>query len=1207
MNSPLLLALLHNAALLLALVALADMAMRKPRPASGFQRQLLLGLAASLLCLAVMLSSYRLEAGIIFDTRSVLLGVSGLFLGFLPTAMAMTCAAAYRFWVGGGGTAMGVAVILASGGIGLAWRLWRRRPPASYSLGELYVFGLVLHAAMFFCTQLLPEDRRWPTLTAIAPSLLLIYPAATAALGALVVARLRHQQIQENLHEHASLLQIAGRMARFGGWRVNLAEQRVTWSDEVAAIHERPPGYSCSVAEGISYYAPEWRPKITEVFTACARDGIPYDEEMEIITARGRRVWVRTIGEAVRDEKGQITEVHGAFRDISQRKQMELALADSERRWREILLNVPQIGISLDPQARIIFANDYFLRLTGWRREEILGQDWFDRFIPPAIREQVRQVFQTIMAAKDATGFHHYENEILTRAGGIRRVAWSNVISKNVQGEVENVTCLGVDLTDRLAAEEKLRESEQRFRRIYEQSPVAYQSLDAEGRLLEVNPAWEALLGYPRKEVIGRPFADFHTPPSRLLFAERFPRFRELGATHGAEFELQRQDGGKRFVSVDGLFVPDEAGRPSHTHCVLHDITARKKMEAEAQANLAKAEQSRLALLSVIEDQKEAEAARTRLLRILESSLNEVYIFAPDTLRFEYANQAALRNLGYSLAELQNLTPVDLKPEFTAETFRQTIAPLVRGEREQLVFETVHRRADGSLYPVEIHLQLVKSEKHPVFLAMGLDITKRKQAEDALKRIEWMLTKHPAPKTEDAMTAASQPYGDLTTLNTSRVILDAVGPEMLKDIVNDFLSLLGTSSAVYEKNGDYACGIFASSWCQFMDLASRQLCHTADNREALDGGRWLCHESCWTKASKVAIESGRPADIECAGGLRLYAVPIRAGEEMVGSINFGYGNPPSDPEKLRELAQQYQVSEAELRRHAGAYESRPPFIIELAKERIAASARLIGEIVGRRRARTELERLNAELELRVNQRTAELVVANKELEAFAYSVSHDLRAPLRAMEGFSQALIEDYAGQLDETGRDYLRRVQAGASRMAQLIEDLLHLSRVTRAELQREPVDLSALARSIAAGLRQSAPNRQVEFLLAEDLQAEGDGRLLRVALTNLLGNAWKFTGKTAAAKIEFGLAPETGPNQAQPWAARQRVFFVRDNGAGFDMKYADKLFGAFQRLHTEAEFPGTGIGLAIVQRVIHRHGGQVWAEGAVGRGATFYFSLPK
>jgi PAS domain S-box-containing protein len=245
-----------------------------------------------------------------------------------------------------------------------------------------------------------------------------------------------------------------------------------------------------------------------------------------------------------------------------------------------------------------------------------------------------------------------------------------------------------------------------------------------------------------------------------------------------------------------------------------------------------------------------------------------------------------------------------------------------------------------------------------------------------------------------------------------------------------------------------------------------------------------------------------------------------------------------------------------------------------------------------RAAEAAIRDLNRDLEVRAQQ----LETVNKELEAFSYSVSHDLRAPLRGISGFSRLLEEGCADRLDDQGRLYLTRIQETCQRMAQLIEDMLFLAVVTRGEMTREEVDLSALARAIAQELQAGQPDREAEFLIQDGVHAKGDPRLLRVLLDNLLGNAWKYSGKRPRSHIEFG-------STEQPDGTR--VCFVRDNGAGFDMQYAERLFKAFQRLHSSGEFPGTGIGLATVQRIVNRHGGKVWAEGAVGRGATFYFSL--
>lgn len=253
----------------------------------------------------------------------------------------------------------------------------------------------------------------------------------------------------------------------------------------------------------------------------------------------------------------------------------------------------------------------------------------------------------------------------------------------------------------------------------------------------------------------------------------------------------------------------------------------------------------------------------------------------------------------------------------------------------------------------------------------------------------------------------------------------------------------------------------------------------------------------------------------------------------------------------------------------------------------------IRDITDRKRAEEELSKLNDDL----RKQAAEAYAANKELEAFSYSVSHDLRAPLRSIAGFSQSLLEDYHDQLDEEGQDYLRRICKAAQRMGQLIDDMLSLARVTRSEMSYETVDLSGIVSDIVSELKQGEPARKVDVRVQDGLTDTGDAQLLRIALANLLANAWKFTAKHPTARIEFFASPSGN-------GAASRVYCVRDDGAGFDMAYAGKLFGAFQRLHG-SEFTGTGIGLATVQRVVRRHGGSVWGEGWPDQGAAFYFTL--
>jgi PAS domain S-box-containing protein len=290
--------------------------------------------------------------------------------------------------------------------------------------------------------------------------------------------------------------------------------------------------------------------------------------------------------------------------------------------------------------------------------------------------------------------------------------------------------------------------------------------------------------------------------------------------------------------------------------------------------------------------------------------------------------------------------------------------------------------------------------------------------------------------------------------------------------------------------------------------------------------------------------------------------------------------------------------EYRLRRADGEYR----WILDTGRPRFASDGSFEGyigsciDITELRESALRLRRMNDDLEDRVERRTADMKRANEELESFSYSISHDLRAPLRAIDGFSSILLELHAPALDKNGMHYLQRIRSGAERMGELIDDLLNLSRLSRSELRPVAVDLTALARVVLEELQKNEPDRRLEVVVAEGMTATGDARLLRVVLENLIGNAWKFTRHTGNARIELGRGTDDNGRSC---------FFVKDNGAGFDMAYSDKLFGAFQRLHRESEFEGTGIGLATVARIVRRHGGTIWADAAPDRGATFYFNL--
>jgi PAS domain S-box-containing protein len=500
-----------------------------------------------------------------------------------------------------------------------------------------------------------------------------------------------------------------------------------------------------------------------------------------------------------------------------------------------------------------------------------------------------------------------------------------------------------------------------------------------------------------------------------------------------------------------------------------------------------------------IAEKAASDALRKRWGRILENSFDEIYLFAADNLHFLHVSRGALQNLGYTMREMRRLTAVDIKPEINPTEFAALLAPLRDGRQERVVFETVHRRKDGSCYPVEVRLQFAAEESPPVFIAIILDITERRQAEQ---------TKLESERRYHAL-ARIAPVGIFRT--------DVGG------------------NCIYTNE----------RWCQIAGMPPEQALgkgwstalHPDDRDSVLNE---------WYQAAKAQVPFYTECRFQRPDGTVSWLLVRAAAEQDVQGNVIGYVGTVTDFSKQKNI-------EDELRIH-----------------------------------RDHLEELVAE-------RTQALEAANRELEAFAYSVSHDLRAPLRTIDGFSHALEEDCADAVGESGRDYLRRVRAASQRMGNLIDDILKLARMTQSDMQWSDVDLSKLANETVERLREMEPGRQVDVQVAPDLKVMGDKTLLSVVLDNLIGNAWKYTSGKDLAGIEIGVVKRDG----------KPAYFVKDNGAGFDMRYAGKLFGIFQRLHKAGEFEGTGIGLATVQRIVHRHNGDVWAEAEVGKGATFFFTL--
>jgi PAS domain S-box-containing protein len=587
----------------------------------------------------------------------------------------------------------------------------------------------------------------------------------------------------------------------------------------------------------------------------------------------------------------------------------------------------------------------------------------------------------------------------------------------------------------------------------------------------------------------------------------------------------------------------------------------------------------------------EAGAARSadaaRLAAIVEGSQDAIVATTIDDVATSW-NQAAEHLFGYSAAEMIGQSMGLLIPPDQQDQEDGILQDIRRGERIEHC-ETLRLTKDGNLVDVSLSVSPIKDASGRIIGSSRIshDITGEKRVRRNLDRLRWML----APPARDPATElpAKGPVCRLAERNATRLILDAAGESLLSEIAAGFHVLMGTCFAVHEANGDLAYSVLVSDWCRFLDANSTQHCASEGVCDSQACGRWLCPASSGKGASLMTMARGGPVDLECAGGLRIHTVPIRAGAEVVGTMSMGYGDPTRDPSRLAQLAGQLGVGAEELKKLAASYETRPPFIVELAKQRLAGSARLLGEIVQRHRG-----------ELLLRETTENLARSNRELEQFAYVASHDLQEPLRMVASYTQLLAHRYGDKLDQDARDFINHAVDGATRMKQLIEDLLTYSRMTASARPAAVVDtrnaLSLALRNLESAILEAGA--QVDCGHLPPVLADA-GQIVQV-FQNLLANAIKF--RTPGVPPRVQIEARHAPDDPHHW-----LFRVADNGIGIDPKYFERVFVIFQRLHTRQEYPGTGIGLALCQRIVERHQGRIWIESEPGKGAAFLFTLPQ
>jgi PAS domain S-box-containing protein len=988
--------------------------------------------------------------------------------------------------------------------------------------------------------------------------------------------------------------------ATLGIWDWDIADDQLEWSPRCYEIFGVPPGTRITYERFLQALHVDDRRCIDAAVKAALERREPYDVEMRAAWPDGTLHWINARGRAYFDESGRAIRMSGTALDITEHKRAEaerLLLASAIEQAAESV-------VITDRDARIQYVNPAFTRVTGYTRKEALNQN--PRLLKSG--EHDARFYQELWVTLSTGQLWRGEFTNRRKDGTLYTEEATIAPVRNAAGEITNYIAIKSDITERRRKEIALRESEMMLRFFVQHAPAAIAMLDREMHYLVVSKRWMADYHLEDQDIRGLSHYE--------VFPEISERWKEIhqrcmdGAVERREEDpFPRADGGidwvrwevrpwQRFdASIGGIIIFSEV------------ITERKRAEdALKWSEYLLRESQRVGRIGSYE----LDVATGRIST--SPITDEIFGIAEDYPK-DVSGWKALVHPS--------------EREETEAYLRNIIAEKKPFERDY----RITRPSDGAERWVSGKGELVQDGQSRQLKLIGTiqDITERKRAADELREhieeLETVMDVAPvaiwvahdaqcqeitgnrmADRIYEAgagenvsanITAARRFFAEGRELPAQELPMQqaaARGVEIRNAELEVLLPsgrplfMIGNASPLWD-----AAGRMRGSIGAFLDVTERR-----QTEQALEESELRYRQLFEQSESAVGVyemvydTQGNACDyryvnlnpaFERLTGWAPSQILGRTAREITPDIEDYWINLFS---RVAETGK--PTSFEHYARHLGRYYSGTAY-----SPRAHQVAVTFTDVTERKKAEQALQQLNIELEERVRARTAALEASNRELDAFAHSVSHDLRGPLRGIDGWSLALLEDYGERLDAQARKYLERVRSEAQHMGRLIDDLLHLSRVSQAELIPQPVDLSALAESIVARLKEAHRDRRINFMVAPNMQGTGDPRLLEVALTNLLENAVKFTATRPLACVEMGEAEYEG----------KPAFFVRDNGVGFDMAYAGMLFQPFQRLHKPAEFPGTGIGLATVQRVIHRHGGRVWAEAQVGAGATMYFTL--
>ena len=954
----------------------------------------------------------------------------------------------------------------------------------------------------------------------------------------------------------------------------------------------------------------------------------------EHVTKDGRRVPVE-VSTRLFDINGRPT-VLSVVRDITERRAAEHAVAEAQRLLNETQAISKVGGWEYAVHADHVTWTEQLYRLHGVD----LSFDPNDlrrniSFYAPEDQTVVDAAFAEILA----TGAP-YDLELRFRPSGSDRHIWVRTTARAEMEDGRVVRVIGnlVDIDERKRAEEALVAAQERAQTYLDIAGVMMVVVRADGVVAVANRRACEVLGRTEPEVVGRDWFDVAVPddvgPTVREVFDAFMRG-EVEAQEFFENDVVTATGERRLIAWHNVPLRDADGAVTGTLSSGDDITERRAVEDAL---------------------RESEA---KYREVVERASDGIVLVRPDGILF--ANAAFCEMTGYTQDELVRVPVVELVCPDQREAMADRARRRLAGEPVASSYEVDLRRKDGSLFGVDLSVGVVEIDGEPTDLIVARDITERRQAEQALRDSQALRDR------AEAIAHVGSWRWDigtrLATWSPEMYRLFDVDPD---DFDGDFAPILESRvhpddrdslRAAIERaaagNGDGvveyrlvhrdgsehilrgegsaehdASGTLAAISGFYQDVTERRRAEQT-LREAEERYRSLFEQSPiplweedfsavrdWLDAQGdvddwAAYFDGQPEHaVTCAGLVRILACN-RSSLRLFGASSREELNLESSRYFNEESYGPFRDEIVTLAHGGTSYAAEVPIVdpegvrrvVDLRlnvipghEERLDRVLVSFTDVSEQRAAEAEIRRLNEELQRRVVSRTEQLEAATRELEALAYSIAHDVRAPLRTIDGFSAAVMEDEASRLSDEGVTALRRVRGAAQTLARLLDDLMGLSHVSRRDLVRRPVDLSSLASEVGEECAGDHPSRQVELTVASGLIADADPNLVRLIFRELLGNAWKFTAPNPAAHVEVGALDAGG----------ERAFFVRDDGVGFDMRYAEHLFGVFQRMHPPGQFEGDGVGLATVQRLVRRHGGRAWAESEPGRGTTVCFTLP-